>query len=1353
MIYLQKLTMIFEVLKRKKSLIIKMVALIFGLWIVFLASVPLILSKGLLVKQVNKRINGKINIRKVKLSWLKPQKFEGITLKDTEGQTVLTIKSLKTSVSLFDLLLQKKDFKKTSIDGLIGNVVVSKGKPSNLVSSLNTTSLLRTEKNKNRIHPVFILNKPVSGDFHVDNSSFLIQSQEHDPIYFNDIQLNCSLFEEQKSIIAHLACETSQNDLSGSVNLKLEVGGFDEKGQLIFTPLDREIFFLSPGGYVNLTTQVTNLPSEGIDHLLRLYNPNLSQIFSNAAGGPLTLGANLEVLKEKSKIHLSANANTLNIQFSGALQQNQFFLTEPSTCSLHISPALVANISKAISKDIQLSIDAPTQAHIQIERLTTPLDLSNFNFNNLSCNAQVSLNPMKFIGDKRFSSVEIKQIKGTVDTFGLKENLTLHLNALAYENKKPIEFRLDGELTKLINDQMDLKGIDQIKAHLIAQAKDIPTRFALGIFKNKSLASELLGPTITLESNIKGSLKKADLALALSSSRLNIPNIALNLSNNNQFSLAFPSTVELRATPKLAKSAISSDLSILRPFLLNGTLKDFEFSFLDKSLNIKNLDLDLNYGSFDFILSDYKPCHMNDGTANFRSTDADDVLLTLASHIELPSDFPFYQLDKKVSSKFTLDNFFNYLKGQPSLMQTKLQASNWSASLNGFIDKQWNYELLEEATFTLSNTLFHCKNQSVIESPYITALINPCSINFSKLNLSSLNINGRASIEKLKLTNNSFEHAFENIKMPFEYSGAENQLKVSVLSDPVFQEATLACSSFIQSGSLDFSNAKYHLTANLKRLPPNVLKTITSYPYDYESVLGPSLDISLSSNFQSNDTLNGLIDYELSSSILHSKGCFSFGDKIQSSENPVVLDYFMSPAGYLAISSAFKKDFDSSLFLEEPLHLKAQINRINKTISKNSKDFQLSFDGNFSIDKFVTNKGSLFDLCGSLNTSDIAHNLKLDLSANTLINEQEKGTAYFSAEFTDPLNPADKTINTQINGHINCCLKHFPTPILHDFISFNSPQLATLPELLGPSFDMNCTGNLKAGSGPLEFKVTSKNLSSQFALNFQKDHLNLSEDLKVKLYLSNEHAKLWLQKINPLFLSAELSNTLIKITLPKENFHLPISPFNLALLNIDSAVIDIEKLKLRPNDNLGKLLKLLKEPSTNLVEAWMTPLCFSINKGIITSKRIDFLINNSHHVAFWGDFSLNQNKAKFYFALPSQTLKQTFGFNKLPSNFIFQIPLYGDLNNLQADWATATAQLCLLGMSSTTSGNAGLDQILDVFSKSQTLERVPVNQFPLPWNSTITATSKKHTSTQVSDKEQSQILHNFFKDLRSTLNK
>lgn len=1359
--------MVFRSVKQKKRLIFRTFSIFLGIWIFFLALLPFALSKGILAKQLGKQLHGNVTFGKVYLSWFGRQKIENFNLKDGHGQSILYIKSIRSNSSLFSLIFDKLNFKETYIEGLEGNISTPNAQFSHLNPTLKETHLVTKDEKKKRPHPVFIIKKPIAGNFHINNSNFVIHSTNNEPIYFTDVQLSLSAPKGQRSVVAYLSCETSKSSLSGNIDLKLEIGGFNDKNQLTFAPFDSEVFFLTPQGYINLNAEITNLPSESIDHLFNLYNPKYGQIFSNAAGGPLNLGATIYSVNDNSKVHLSLHAHDLDLQFAGSIKQNIFSLTDPSICRLNIRPALMTHVVKAFSNDSNLTIDQPTIAEIQFERLITPLNFNSFNLNNLSCNAKLSLSPMKFTGDKEFSHFEIKYVKGTLDTFDLNENLTLHFNALAHDNNLPVYLKVDGEFTKLLQNH----GIDQIRSHIMAQAKDIPTKLAQLFIKNDGYISEFVGPTINIDGTFKGSLKAADITMNMASSRISIPNFTLKLQDNHLLTLIKPVQIEIRATPALAKKVLSTQISMLQPCMLKGNLDACELFFHNKEYKVKTFDLKLNSNPFDFVYSDFKPFHISQTNAHFYANNYSGIKASLNTHIALPKDLPFYQLDKEVDANFQLENIFSYLKGEPSLLKSELTAYNWSATCNGYIDKVWNYELLEEASFTFNSPSFKWGTDYSVQTPnQVLVSINPCSFNPFNLRLNKLNVNGEIFAKQLTIANKNVEHTFKEMNIPFEYSGTANYFKcLSNTSNPVIN-LSLRADSIIQSDYVDFKEANYQLTMDFKKLPTKLLNILSSKIYDYEAMMGPLLDATFTSNFRARDILTGNIEYEVLTSILKSQGAFSFGEKIQTNENNFMLDYLMSPQSYSSITQMFTKDDDNSLKLIEPLHIKLKMNNFTKSILSNGKQAHIAFDGSFVLDKFMTNKGAFFDVMGSFNTSNLANNLKLAFTAKTNNPETKEGIAYLAAELTNPFNLETQTLNSKINGYFNCKLSHFPTLIARDLLNYKSKELAIITDLLGPSFDMNCTAALTSGVGPIDFQIQSKKINSSFSLKLEQDHLSLIDDLKASVTLNENQMKYWLKKIYPVFISSNVNDILVNIRLSKNNFNLPIAPFDIQKLHIESAALDVGKLTLRKDTHIDRLLKLLKSSSaTEDAEVWFTPTAFSVSKGLIKTQRTDFLINHQYQVAFWGEYNLKRDQGCFYLGIPPNTLKQAFGFKKLPEHYLFQIPMTGSIDHLRVDWPTAIAQLGLLGLSSQAGETdsesfiapyAKLDQVLEVFAKTQPSGSVPQNPFPLPWKSSDIkipdeqkVEMKACSSNRSHSDEQTQILQDFFKKLRETLKK
>lgn len=1352
----------FSFFKKNKKLLLIAFSIFFSLWIVIIALFPVFFSKSILCRQINKHIKGKVTIKKASMSWLRTQKFEKITAKDSQDNIILEIDSLTTQASLLSLITNKKNLKETNIRGLKAHIYPSGQKSPQVISPFGSSGFLSKESSLNKKSSVYIFKIPLFGQFHVDQSKLTIYSSHHEPIEFQDIQFYCQLPERASSFKAHLACESSQGNLSGSMNVNLEVGGFDDKRQLIITPQERDLFFLSPEGFLDLNAQITHLPSDSLDHVLTLFNPKLSSLFSNTVGGPLDLGAHLHLVKNKSKIDLNAHAKDLDLRFCGALQQNQFFLTEPSTCRLQIHPHLIKNLSSSLFAHSSLSSQDTAEALIQIDRLTMPLDAHNFNFSNLSCNAQLSLSPMKFTGDKRVQNFEISQVKGTVDTFDLNENVMIHLNMSALDNQKPIHLKVDGQLSKLIDNKNELKGIEQIKAQFVAQAKDFPTSFALCFFKEKALGKEVLGPSFNLDTTFSGSLSSALLNMNLESSRVKVSDIEFRLRDKNLLTLTEPTKVSFRITPSLAKKAADS-FSILHPIRLEGDLKNCELKLARPKTTFTTLCLDLKASAFDFFISTYKPCHIDQSQLTFRKSPKHDLSCSLAFKADLPKDMPFYHLNHSFKADVEIDKFLSFMNGKPSPIHFNFNAENWKTSFEAYLDRQLNLKLTNQMTLEIDSPTFISDGQFSVKSQNLQLNLSPISLNILSLNPQGQDFNGVLYLKDLDITKGAFSEKFDSLTVPFEYNAKSDQATLAMKDEKTLSAFQLNCKSLFKDQKFDLKNGQFNLIANAKGISPNFLNAFSTANYDFESILGAHLDMSINSHFSFLKLLEGDIQYTLYSSILKSEGHLTFGEQLRLAKPGLLIDYFMSPASYLALNQFINKGPSSSILLEEPLSLKIEVDTLSKVLNENAVNTPLAFDGKVIVDKFITNKGSLFDLSGKFNTSNIFNNLKLNFSGKTTNVYSKEGCVHFSAELTEPFSRETKGINSKINGFIDCRLTHFPTALLTEVTEFKKEELAILQNLVGPSFDLHCCANLKSGNGPLKGSLKSDHISTRFSLSFEKDHLNLEEDLLAQLRFDQNSSAFILSKVNPLFAPLNNSSHSFNLKIPKQGFYLPASPFSLSEIQINSATLSMEKFQVENTPFYSKLLKFLKSDSeSKILEVWATPTVFSFKNKALKVSRTDFLVNNSYHLAFWGDYNLELNKGDFFLSIPPSTLKKTFHISKLPQNYMFQIPIHKEGKKLSVDWATAAAQIGILGITSKFESpahymqqnpNSSLDEILDLFAKTQPTKETPNCPYTIPWDNSDIKDQTPRKQKEASQEEQTEILQKFIRDLRKTISK
>ncbi len=1340
--------MIFKFFKRYKKMLSRSLIALFSIWILFLALLPNLLpySLGIVEQKIKQKTNYTIHVGQAKFSWINPLIFKNISIQGPEEQTQLKIESLSLQASLLNLLIDRKNFKTINIQGLNGVLALDQEASSRILDPSNRAS----QSTFGEKAPILILKTPFFGKLNIDRSSIVIQSFDHDPISFRDVQFTSSIFKSDKPAIAHLSCETSQNNLSGSINLKLEMGGVNSEEKVILTPLEQDLFFLSPGSYLKLDAEVSNLPSSGLDHLFNLYNPKYKKIFSNLAGGPLNCAANIYIAKGKSQVKFSALAHNLDLKFSGDILQNQIFLTEPSTCSLNMTPSLIENLAETFLSDSNLSIAAPAKVLFQIDRLTLPLNFKNLS--SLSCNSKISISPMKFTAGSFLENLEVGEVEAVVDTFDLNENLTFHLKALGAEKSRPIHFRLDGHLSKSNSEKTDKSNACQLKGQVFLKTKDIPSRYVTPFTENKRVQEMLLGPTFSLDLQAAGSTDNAEINMKLQSSRLSFAKLSLQYYDNS-FHLENPSNIQLRVTPELAQCALSSKFSILQPLHLSGTLNQLEAQFRDQKLHIPSIDLLLNSAAFDIFLSHYKPCRIKKCKAQFYGAPDKGLSATFTSDIKLPGELPFYTFNKEVLGIFSIKNPLAYLKGQRSYVTADLKASNWEASFEGTLDQQWNCNLLKQATFQAFPLELTHQGKQIATAPRIKATLAPESLNLFDFDMSRQSFNGEIFIEKATITNQKTSQLFEDLNISFELSGKNDLLTLSSNCKDDSLQVLLNVHSILSNKDLNFKNATYQVEANLKEISPNLLLLFSSATHNLEPIIGSRANLSLKGEF--NKSFSGNLDYQISSPLLESKGKLTLKDSLLTSSSPLQIDYTLLPDNYPSLCQLFNRKAALDPFLLQPMKTQIEILTLNALCTETTKIIPQSFDAKVFIDQFITKSGDILELKGTMKSSHIDESLHLNFSAKTHDSEGLEGLSTFNAELIKPLQDKTGSNNSLLNGHINCSLQHFPSPLLHNLASIKAPFLTPFTQSLTPCLSATCSTTLEEGKGPVDFELSSENVSSTFFLNFEDQNLTLAEDLKAQFDSQGSLTNALLKSINPLFSETVFNQKSATVTLQKAAFKALPNSSKLQNIQLKSAVVQLEKLTIKPDSYLKELLNLLDLPiSETALQLWLTPTTFSVKKGCLITHRTDFLVNENFHFAIWGEVDLSTKTGHYYLAIPQKTLQKVCGIEKLPSQYAFQIPLYGHLDALKSDWETAKTLLKDLKIhhkkNTSTDKNPqfSLEEDFKLLSKTQPAGQSPSPEHTFPWENPSVSND---TPLQEKENDQNRILHEFLKNVRQSV--
>lgn len=274
------------------------------------------------------------------------------------------------------------------------------------------------------------------------------------------------------------------------------------------------------------------------------------------------------------------------------------------------------------------------------------------------------------------------------------------------------------------------------------------------------------------------------------------------------------------------------------------------------------------------------------------------------------------------------------------------------------------------------------------------------------------------------------------------------------------------------------------------------------------------------------------------------------------------------------------------------------------------------------------------------------------LSAYSTLEEQQ-GKFHLSLE----KNPSQLSVTTEID--------QFPSAFF-DIFAANSPYSSSA--LFGPLVTANATCTIKEQSGPITLRLHSSNARVSVNGLLQKGLLSLKEPLHLQLsctpsitsLLFNDDPSFVLVSQDPLTLEIAPEGTLI-----------PLFPFDLSLLNMQKARLELGQITCSGTDRLNLALSLLNQELDQNLHLWFTPVDLCVVNGVLQVDRTEILVNQLLEVCLWGTANLPKDHMRMTLGVPANTLKKTLGVKELPSDYVLQLPLRGKISNVQFDFGKA----------------------------------------------------------------------------------
>ncbi len=320
-----------------------------------------------------------------------------------------------------------------------------------------------------------------------------------------------------------------------------------------------------------------------------------------------------------------------------------------------------------------------------------------------------------------------------------------------------------------------------------------------------------------------------------------------------------------------------------------------------------------------------------------------------------------------------------------------------------------------------------------------------------------------------------------------------------------------------------------------------------------------------------------------------------------------------------------------------------------------------------------------------------------------------------SGEFTINGSAANPSLhNTDIDLKVNA------TRIPSLFVDRLLDAKGLLAASLGPTFDCTGSAQVQNDAGLVDLNLSATNAEATIRAAFTSTNITLKRPLLISFLLTPELSEKLLKNVNPLFLTGIQSKTPVLLRLSDRDFSFPL-PFDIKKIRIAQGTLDMGQIKIRNGRSLASLMALLKsENLSNLkqMNAWFTPVEFSVRDGEVRTGRTDLLLADSVHLCTWGDINLARDQIDMSLGLPADTLSKAFGLKNLPSHYVLKIPIRGPTQDPDIETGPAAAKIAaLLAAQNLPKKTGAFGGIVNLFAPVALDDSsdVPPPKRPFPW--------------------------------------
>lgn len=370
--------------KKPIHILLKVAISLFIALVIFIVSLPWILSTSygtsILTKLVNGRIPGKVEIKDLSLSWFGHQKIQQASLKSPSGDEILGFTSVEADSALYTFLFDPLHAGNLRLIGFKGVIVQDVNGVTNLEDALGISKQTSTHLKT----PVFL-----------DNINAEIKSNGDDSVLVKAVGL------------------TRQNEIKGQFTLTANLG---KKSQ------------------INLKAE--KFPVLVLDQTLTMKNPALCGLLLNTIGDYFDVVIDESQNKENAhSLQIVAKSPFINAELKGNITNDIVQLKSGSNLHFNIPVDNLKNLAHIFGQDM-IQPQSPLQGEILLNNFDVML-----NQNDLATSfgkASLSLQPSQFVFKGEDDPIQLKKLNIIADLPQNLSEMTLTIQGEGSQKDQPI---------------------------------------------------------------------------------------------------------------------------------------------------------------------------------------------------------------------------------------------------------------------------------------------------------------------------------------------------------------------------------------------------------------------------------------------------------------------------------------------------------------------------------------------------------------------------------------------------------------------------------------------------------------------------------------------------------------------------------------------------------------------------------------------------------------------------------------------------------------------------------------------------------------------------------------------------